>query len=459
MKKNNYRIESDSLGKVKVPKHALYGAQTQRAVDNFKISGITFDPAFIQALASLKYACANANVKCKTLSKSKASCISGISKKISNNPLDYIDHFPIDIFQTGSGTSTNMNMNEVISEIAKRTQNKSIHPNDDVNMSQSSNDAIPTAINISSLTMSKTLSTSLNFLCESVNKKAKSLSHIIKSGRTHLMDAVPISFEQELNVWEEQVRASQAQIDLSCEEIAYLPIGGTAIVTVINAPKMFAKNVCNELNKTYKELKIKFKPLLVKGEMMSSQNHILTLSSALTRYASTLSKIANDIRWMNSGPISGLSEISLKALQPGSSIMPGKINPVISESIMMAATHVNGNHVTIMQASSSGSFQLNTMLPVIAHNIIESLYLMINCSFSMIDLIDSFSVNEDNVKDNLFRNPIIATKLNQVIGYDLASKIVKEAYKTNSSNFDIAEKMTTLTRSELIRILDPKKLI
>ena len=180
MKKNNYRIESDSLGKVKVPKEALYGAQTQRAIDNFKISGITFDPAFIQALASLKHACANANVKCKTLPKSKASCISGISKKISNNPLDYINHFPIDIFQTGSGTSTNMNMNEVISEIAKRTQNKSIHPNDDVNMSQSSNDVIPTAINISSFTMSKTLSTSLNFLCESINKKAKSLSHIIK---------------------------------------------------------------------------------------------------------------------------------------------------------------------------------------------------------------------------------------------------------------------------------------
>ena len=208
-----------------------------------------------------------------------------------------------------------------------------------------------------------------------------------------------------------------------------------------------------------KELKVKFKPLLVKGEMMSSQNHVLTLSSALTRYASSLTKIANDIRWMNSGPISGLSEISLKPLQPGSSIMPGKINPVISESILMAAAHVNGNHVTIMQASSSGSFQLNTMLPVIAHNIIESLYLMINCTFSMIELIDSFSINEEKVKDNLFRNPIIATKLNQVIGYDLASKIVKEAYKTNSSIFDIAEKMTSLTKSELIKILDPKKLI
>jgi len=459
MKKNTFRIETDSLGKVKVPKNAYYGAQTQRALDNFKISGITFDPVFIQSLASLKQACAIANMKCKTLTKNKANCISGISKKISNNTLDYIDHFPIDIFQTGSGTSTNMNMNEVISEIAKRNFKQEIHPNDDVNMSQSSNDVIPTTINIASLSMSKTLSTSLGFMSESLNSKAITLSHVIKSGRTHLMDAVPISFEQELNVWEEQVKASQAQIDLSCEEISYLPIGGTAIGTGINAPKTFGKNVCNELNKIYSEAKIKFRPLSIKGEMMSSQNHIFSLSSALTRCASTLSKIANDLRWMNSGPVSGLSEISLKALQPGSSIMPGKINPVISESVMMAATQVNGNHITIMQAASSGNFQLNTMLPLIAHNIIESLYLMINSTFSMIELINTFRVNEETVKENLFKNPIIATKLNQVIGYDLASKIVKEAYKSNSSIFEIAEKMTSLSKSDLIKILDPKKLI
>ena len=459
MKKNTFRIETDSLGKVKVPKNAYYGAQTQRALDNFKISGITFDPVFIQSLASLKQACAIANMKCKTLTKNKANCISGISKKISNNTLDYIDHFPIDIFQTGSGTSTNMNMNEVISEIAKRNFKQEIHPNDDVNMSQSSNDVIPTTINVASLSMSKTLSTSLGFMSESLNSKAITLSHVIKSGRTHLMDAVPISFEQELNVWEEQVRASQAQIDLSCEEISYLPIGGTAIGTGINAPKTFSKNVCNELNKIYSEAKIKFRPLSIKGEMMSSQNHIFSLSSALTRCASTLSKIANDLRWMNSGPVSGLSEISLKALQPGSSIMPGKINPVISESVMMAATQVNDNHITIMQAAGSGNFQLNTMLPLIAHNIIESLYLMINSTFSMIELINTFRVNEETVKENLFKNPIIATKLNQVIGYDLASKIVKEAYKSNSSIFEVAEKMTSLSKTELIKILDPKKLI
>ena len=459
MKKNNYRIESDSLGKVKVPKDALYGAQTQRAIDNFKISGISFDPAFIQSLANLKSACANANLKCGVIQKNKATNISLITKDIAKNTLDYMDHFPVDIFQTGSGTSTNMNMNEVVSNIAKRKYKKEIHPNDDVNMSQSSNDVIPTTINISSLTMSNSLSLSMNFLCDSLHKKSKSLSNIIKSGRTHLMDAVPISFEQELNVWEEQVKAAQSQIDLSCEEISYLPIGGTAIGTGINAPKQFSKNVCSELNKIYSELKLKFKPLHIKGEMMSSQNHIFTLSSAITRYASALSKIANDIRWMNSGPISGLSEISLKALQPGSSIMPGKINPVISESVMMASTQVNGNHITIMQAASSGSFQLNTMLPVIAHNIIESLYLMINSTFSMIELIDSFVVNEDNVKENLFKNPIIATKLNQVIGYDLASKIVKEAYKTNTSIFEIAEKMTNLTKADLLKILDPKKLI
>ena len=459
MKKNNYRIETDSLGKVKVARNALYGAQTQRAIDNFKMSGITFDPAFIQALSNLKTACARANASCKVMPKNKASCISSIANKISSNTHDFMDHFPVDIFQTGSGTSTNMNINEVISNIAKRDYKKDIHPNDDVNMSQSSNDVIPTTINISSLTMSKSLSMSINFLCDSINARSKSLAHIIKSGRTHLMDAVPISFEQELNVWEEQVRASQSQIDLSCEEISYLPIGGTAIGTGINSPKKFSRSVCQELNKIYSEMKIKFKPLEIKGEMMSSQNHILTLSSALTRYASTLLKIANDIRWMNSGPISGLSEITLKALQPGSSIMPGKINPVLSESIMMAATQVNGNHSTIVQASSSGNFQLNTMLPLIAHNIIESLYLMINSTFSMIDLIDSFTVNETSVNENLLRNPIIATKLNQVIGYDLASKVVKEAYRTNSSIFDVAEKMTTLTKTELIKILDPKKLI
>ena len=459
MKKNNYRIETDSLGKVKVARNALYGAQTQRAIDNFKISGITFDPAFIQALSNLKTACARANANCKVMPKNKASCISSIASKISSNIHDFMDHFPVDIFQTGSGTSTNMNMNEVISNIAKRDHKKDIHPNDDVNMSQSSNDVIPTTINISSLTMSKSLSMAISFLCDSINSKSKSLAHIIKSGRTHLMDAVPISFEQELNVWEEQVRASQSQIELSCEEISYIPIGGTAIGTGINSPIKFSINVCRELNKIYREMKLKFKPLDVKGEMMSSQNHILTLSSALTRYASTLSKIANDIRWMNSGPISGLSEISLKALQPGSSIMPGKINPVISESVMMAATQVNGNHLAIVQASSSGSFQLNTMLPLIAHNIIESLYLMINSSFSMLDLIDSFTVNEDSVRENLLKNPIIATKLNKVIGYDLASKIVKEAYKTNSSIFNVAEKMTNLSKAELKKVLDTKKLI
>ena len=261
MKKNNYRIESDSLGKVKVPKDALYGAQTQRAIDNFKISGISFDPAFIQSLANLKSACANANLKCGVIPKNKASNISLITKDIAKNTLDYMDHFPVDIFQTGSGTSTNMNMNEVVSNLAKRKYKKEIHPNDDVNMSQSSNDVIPTTINISSLTMSNSLSLSMNFLCDSLHKKSKSLSDIIKSGRTHLMDAVPISFEQELNVWEEQVRAAQSQIDLSCEEISYLPIGGTAIGTGINAPKQFSKNVCSELNKIYSELKLKFKPL------------------------------------------------------------------------------------------------------------------------------------------------------------------------------------------------------
>ena len=241
MKKNKYRLQKDSLGSVKVPTKAYYGAQTQRAIDNFKISGIMFDPIFIQSLANLKTACALANQKCGVMTKTKSACISSISKKIANNTINYMDHFPIDIFQTGSGTSTNMNMNEVISGIAKKDLKKEIHPNDDVNMSQSSNDVIPTTINISCVSMSKILSSAMDFLSIAINEKANELSDIIKSGRTHLMDAVPISFEQELLVWQEQVKASKTNIEISCEENSYLPIGGTAIGTGINSPKSFSK--------------------------------------------------------------------------------------------------------------------------------------------------------------------------------------------------------------------------
>ena len=273
------------------------------------------------------------------------------------------------------------------------------------------------------------------------------------------MDAVPISFEQELNVWEEQVRASQVQIDLSCEEISYLPIGGTAIGTGINSPKMFGKAVCSELNKIYSETKIKFKPLLVKGEMMSSQNHIFSLSSALTRYASTLSKIANDIRWMNSGPLTGLGEIELEALQPGSSIMPGKVNPVIPEAVAMACADVIGNDVTVSIGSQSGNFQLNVMLPVIAYNLLKSISLMSNSMPLLANkAIKTFKVNKKNIEESLGMNPILVTALNREIGYEKAAYIAKKAYKEKRSIIDVAHEETGLSLKKLNTLLNPAKL-
>ena len=459
MKKITYRIEQDSLGKVKVPKNALYGAQTQRAIDNFKISGDIFPPEFIQSLASLKAACAMANSKSKLLSIKKAKTIYSSAMDIYKNIEKYYDQFPIDIYQTGSGTSTNMNMNEVLSNIVSKKLNTKIHPNDDINRSQSSNDVIPTTINITSVLLAMELNDALDYLTMSLIDKEFEAKDIIKSGRTHLMDAVPLSLGYEIEAWREQIVHCNQPMLQSAEELQYLPIGGTAIGTGLNSPKNFSKSVCVELNKIYKKTGAKFTSNPNKAEMISSQNHILTMSASLQRTASCLTKISNDLRWMNSGPVSGLSEITLKPLQPGSSIMPGKINPVIPEAVLMAMAQVNGNHNAINIACISGSFQLNTMLPLIALNIINSFNLLINSIYSIADTIDTFKINQDSIKFNLERNPIIATKLNETIGYDLASKIVKEAYRTNRSIVDIASEMTDLSKAQIIKLLDPKKLI
>ena len=344
MKKILYRTEQDSLGKVKVPKNALYGAQTQRAIDNFKISGDVFPPEFIESLASLKASCAIANSKHKLLPTKKAKTIYASAMDIHKNIEKYFDQFPIDIYQTGSGTSTNMNMNEVLSNIVSKKLNTNIHPNDDINRSQSSNDVIPTTINISAVLLALELNDALDYLTMRLIDKEFEAKDVIKSGRTHLMDAVPLSLGYEIEVWREQVIHCNQPLLQSAEELQYLPIGGTAIGTGLNAPKSFGKSVCVELNKIYKKTGAKFSSNPNKSEMISSQNHILTMSAALQRTASCLTKISNDLRWMNSGPISGLSEITLKPLQPGSSIMPGKINPVIPEATLMAMAQVSGNH-------------------------------------------------------------------------------------------------------------------
>ena len=459
MKKKSYRVVSDSLGKVKVPKDALYGAQTQRAIDNFKISWYRFDPIFLESLASLKAACAMANKKAKLISASKSRAIQQSAMEIFNNIEKYYDQFPIDIFQTGSGTSTNMNMNEVLASLTEKKIKSKIHPNDDINKSQSSNDVIPSAINISSVLLCDELSDVIDFLIMTLIEKEWEYKDIIKTGRTHLMDAVPLSLGYEIETWREQLVHANEVLLTSKEECQFLPIGGTAIGTGLNAPKRFSDNTCKELNNIYKKQKMKFKPNPNKSEMMSSQNHILTLSSSLLRISSCITKIANDLRWMNSGPVSGLSEIKLKPLQPGSSIMPGKINPVIPEAVLMAMTQVSGNHSSINMACHSGTFQLNTMLPLLAHNIIESFNLLISSTMSLTATVTSFEINESSIIHSLERNPIIATRLNDIVGYDKAAAIVKEAYKTNKPIIDVAESMTDLTRNQLTKLLDPKKLV
>ena len=459
MKKITFRTEEDSLGKVKVPKTALYGAQTQRAVDNFKISGDVFPPDFIESLAALKAACALANHKAKLMPATKAKAISSCALDIHKNIDKYYDQFLIDLYQTGSGTSTNMNMNEVLATTVSKKLKKKVHPNDDINKSQSSNDVIPTTINICSVLLALELNDALDYFTMKLIDKEFEVKDIIKSGRTHLMDAVPLSLSYEIESWREQIVHCNQPLLQSAEELQYLPIGGTAIGTGLNAPKNFGKLVSTELNKILGKTGAKFTSNPNKSEMISSQNHILTMSGALLRVASSLTKISNDLRWMNSGPVSGLSEITLKPLQPGSSIMPGKINPVIPEAVLMAMAQVTGHHSAINIACISGNFQLNTMLPLISKNIIESFNLLINSVYSLADTIDTFKVNKKNIQLNLEKNPIIATKLNETIGYDLASKIVKEAYKTNKSIIDITEEKTNLTRSQILKLLNPKKLI
>ncbi|MEC9206106.1 MAG: class II fumarate hydratase [Pseudomonadota bacterium] len=451
-KKITYRIEADSLGKVKVPKDALYGAQTQRAIDNFKISGECFPPVFLQALALLKASCALANKESGLMTIRKAQVIYKCAIDIFKNIDKYYDQFPIDIFQTGSGTSTNMNMNEVIANMASKILKSKVHPNDDVNMSQSSNDIIPSAIIVSCTIECEHLTDAVDTLTTSLMRKTEKTSEI-KSGRTHLMDAVPINFSEEIWSWENLVLSGY-----QCNTTNFLPIGGTAVGTGINAPKNFGKKVCKNLNKILGIKSIKFEAHPHPYTYISSQDHILETSGHFLVFASALTKICNDLRWMNSGPISGLGEITLKPLQPGSSIMPGKINPVIPEAVLMAMAQVTGNHNTINIACNSGNFQLNAMLPVIARNILESSKLLENSALALSDVIKTFTINSEKIKSNLERNPIIATKLNEVVGYDLTSKIVKEAYKSKKPIIEVAEKMTNLSKAQLKELLDPKKL-
>tara|TARA_S200000501_G_C20860832_1_gene759663 strand:+ start:541 stop:1938 length:1398 start_codon:yes stop_codon:yes gene_type:complete len=460
MKKNKaFRIEHDSLGEVKVPKKALWGAQTQRAIENFPISGIKFrfpfGRSFIRALGAIKHSAAVANQDLGILTIKKSNAIKSAAKMVMVGEVD--DHFPLDVFQTGSGTSTNMNANEVIANIATKKLGAGIHPNDDVNMSQSSNDTIPTAICLSTLyDMDEYLLPGLDLLISEIGKKAKSLQGTIKTGRTHLMDAMPIDFSQELSGWSAQLKSCKTLLINANQRMLQLPQGGTAIGTGVNSHRNFPKAFCQALEKTSG---FKVKPATNFFQGLSSQDNSAELSSALKNLALVLMKISNDLRWMNSGPLTGLSDIELEALQPGSSIMPGKVNPVMPEAVSMACADVIGNDLTVSIAVQSGNFQLNVMLPVIAYNVLKSINLLGN-SMPLLakKCIKSFKVNKKNVSENLDRNPILVTALNPIIGYKKAAEIAKKAYKEKRSIIDVAEEMTSIERKELDSLLDPKNL-
>ena len=454
-----YRIEKDSLGDVKVPAKALWGAQTQRALDNFNISGIKFafpfGRSFIEALGMIKFSAAAANNKLKLLPANKASAIKLASKDVLNGLHD--DSFPLDVFQTGSGTSTNMNANEVIANIASKKSKLKINANDDVNMSQSSNDVIPTAICVSALIdMNKLLLPNLDKLINSIDLKMKQVKGNVKTGRTHLMDAMPIDFSQELSGWKAQLEANKKTITQATNRMNQIPQGGTAIGTGINAHKDFSKNFCSELNKLSK---FNTKPAKNFYQGLSSVDNAVELSSALKNLSVILMKISNDLRWMNSGPLTGLGEIELQALQPGSSIMPGKVNPVIPEAVAMACADVIGNDVTVTLAGQSGNFQLNVMLPVVAYNLLKSINLLGNAMPLLANkAIKTFKVNSKNINESLSKNPILVTALNRVIGYSKAAAIAKKAYKENKSIIDVAHEETGMSKSELKKLLDPSKL-
>ena len=456
-----YRIEKDSLGDVKVPRKALWGAQTQRAVENFPISGIKMDfpftKSFVSSLGLIKDAAAQANFRLKLISSKKSKAITRAAKEVWKEKHHH--EFPIDVFQTGSGTSSNMNANEVIANLATKFAKVKISPNDDVNMSQSSNDVIPTAIKISAhMDLTNKLFPKLDELIKIIELKANSIKGTIKTGRTHLMDAMPIDMAEELIAWSSQLKSSKDMLHIIEKKLLELPQGGTAVGSGINAHKQFAKYFAQELSRIYGN-KTKFVQSKNFYHELSSQDCSVQLSGELKNLALILMKISNDLRWMNSGPLAGLSEIELKALQPGSSIMPGKVNPVIPEAVTMASADVIGNDVSITVASQSGNFQLNVMLPVIAYNLLKSINLLSGAMGVLSKkAIKNFKINKRNLEASLSKNPILVTALNPIIGYEKAAHIAKKAYKEDRPIIDVAAEETDLSVSRLRKLLDPAKL-
>ncbi len=455
MSKQSFRIEQDSMGELQVPADALYGAQTQRAVNNFPISGLAMPAAFIKAAGLIKRSAAVVNMELGLLPEAIGQAIVQAAGEIVEGR--HRDHFPVDVFQTGSGTSTNMNANEVIARLATRIAGEPVSPNDHVNMGQSSNDVIPTALHVSSaVQIHQHLLPALTHLAETIENRATELDAVTKTGRTHLMDAMPIRFSQELGAWAQQIRNGIDRIHAALPRVYRLALGGTAVGTGINAHPEFAARCAAVLSD---ETGLPFRPNSSFFESLSCQDAMLELSGQLKVIAVSLMKIANDLRWMNSGPLAGLGEIELPALQPGSSIMPGKVNPVIPEAAAMVAAQVIGNDTTITVAAQSGAFQLNVMLPVIAHNMLQSIELLGNATRVLADkAIAGFKVREERLQLALSRNPILVTALNPIIGYMKAAEIAKKAYQEARPVIDVAAELSGLSRDELEHLLDPAQL-
>ena len=455
------RIEKDSMGELEVPEKALYGAQTQRAINNFPISDEPLPEAFIRSLILIKAAAARANESLECITPEMSKAIQNTCDELLNAD-DLMQHFPVDVFQTGSGTSSNMNVNEVIATLASayycsEVNGSAVNPNDHVNYGQSSNDVIPSAIHVSAtLELTGHLLPALVHLKDTILEKGTALAGYTKTGRTHLMDAMPVRLDQTFHAWAAQLQDNIDNLTYLESKTTQLAQGGTAVGTGINAhpefAELFAKELSNLTNVTFSKGNNFF-------ALIGSQDTAVALSGQLKAVAVTYMKIANDLRWMNSGPLAGLGEISLQALQPGSSIMPGKVNPVIPEATAMVAAQVIGNDAAITIGGQSGNFELNVMLPMIAKNLLNSIKLLANSGQLLADnAIATLTVNEDKLNQALHRNPILVTALNPIIGYGKAAEIAKKAYKEGRPVVDVAEEETDLSREELLALLDPAKL-
>jgi fumarate hydratase class II len=448
----SYRVEHDSMGALEVPAAALWGAQTERAIRNFPRSRLKMPRAFIRALGLIKHAAAGANVDLGDLDPAVALAIQSAALGVVDGRYD--DEFPVDVFQTGSGTSSNMNANEVIATLASRELGTRVHPNDHVNCGQSSNDVIPTGIHVAAaLMITEHLLPALGRLSEVLGERAIEFQDVVKTGRTHLMDAMPLTLGQELGGWRSQIDQCRARIQCVMPRLLRLAQGGTAVGTGVNARPRFGALFARHLATA---TQLEFVASDNYFEALSCQDTAVEVSGQLKVLSGALMKICNDLRWMNSGPLAGLSEIELRALQPGSSIMPGKVNPVIPEAVAMMAAQVIGNDATITIAGLSGNFQLNVMLPVIAFNLIQSIDLLgIGCRNLADHALADFAVNRERIAAALDRNPILVTALNPVIGYEQGAAIAKRAYASGRPVLEVAAEMTDLSVDDLRRLLNP----